>query len=305
MDRCRYLTMGNDIQPVISWCTLTHISCRNLSLMSNQTFNERYSSIMERNGSRLCVGLDTDARNLPESVQGAANPMLEFNRQIIEATSDLCCSYKMNLAFYEHAGERGMEALRGTLEAVPEGIITIGDAKRGDIGNTADRYAGALFEEFGFDAVTVNPYMGTDTLAPFFAYRSGCVFVLALTSNPGSADFQRLDVAGSPLYRRVIDACIQTYGDTGSLGFVVGATHPAELGEIRSHVGFDIPFLIPGLGTQGGDAEATVRANDGGIAFFNVSRGISGAGKGEDFAQKAREAAQAFVEQLREPFPSA
>ena len=269
--------------------------------MGNQTFNERYSSIMERNGSRLCVGLDTDARNLPEAVRGAANPMLEFNRRIIEATSDLCCSYKMNLAFYESSGESGMEALRGTLEAIPEGIITIGDAKRGDIGNTAERYADALFETLRFDAVTVNPYMGMDTLSPFFGREGTCVFVLALTSNPGSADFQRLDVEGKPLYLRVIDKCVETYGESGSLGFVVGATHPGELGSLRSHVGSTIPFLIPGLGTQGGDAEATVRANDGGVAFFNVSRGISAAGKGEDFAEKARQAAQSFVEQLREP----
>lgn len=264
------------------------------------TFSERYESIIERNGTRLCIGLDTDLPSLPESVRGAANPMLEFNKEIIEATSDLCCSYKLNLAFYEAAGEMGMEALRGTMKHIPSGIITIGDAKRGDLGNTAERYARALFDELGFDSVTVNPYMGMDSLAPFFAYTGRCVFVLALTSNPSSADFQRIDVNGRPLFMRVMERCIETYGETGSLGFVVGATHPAELGDVRSYVGHRIPLLIPGLGTQGGDADAAVRANDGGMAFFNVSRGIIAAGKGEDFAEKARQAAEGFVAELRE-----
>jgi orotidine-5'-phosphate decarboxylase len=268
--------------------------------MPTQTFNERYEAILERSGTRLCVGLDTDLNNLPAAVRSASNPILEFNRRIIEATGDLCCSYKMNLAFYESGGEAGMEALRGTLELIPDGVITIGDAKRGDIGNTAERYASALFEELGFDAVTVNPYMGMDTLAPFFSYEGRCVFVLALTSNPGSNDFQRVDAGGAPLYLRVVDRCIETYGSTGSLGFVVGATHPGELASVRAHVGESIPLLIPGLGAQGGDAAANTRANNGGIAFFNVSRGIIAAGKGDDYAERAREAALKFVGDLQE-----
>jgi orotidine-5'-phosphate decarboxylase len=193
-----------------------------------------------------------------------------------------------------------METLEATIEHIPDGVITIGDAKRGDIGNTAQRYADATLGLLGLDAVTVNPYMGMDTLEPFFGYEGRCVFVLALTSNPGSADFQRLDVGGVPLYRRVIDTCMERFGDTGSLGFVVGATHPEELEEIRSRIGSEIPLLIPGIGTQGGDAAATIRANNGGIAFINVSRAIAGAGKGEDFAEKARQAAQRFVEELDE-----
>jgi orotidine-5'-phosphate decarboxylase len=268
--------------------------------MAERTFNERYQRVYERNHTRLCVGLDTDIRNLPESLRGADNPVLEFNRGIIDATRDLCCSYKMNLAFYESSGITGMEALEGTLDHVPEGIITIGDAKRGDIGNTAERYAYAMLEYLPFDAVTVNPYMGMDTLEPFFGYPGRCVFVLALTSNPGSSDFQRLQVDGAPLYMQVIDRCIETYGATGSLGFVVGATHPGELADVRAHVGDGIPLLIPGLGTQGGNAEQTVAANGGGVAFFNVSRAIAGAGRGEDFAERARAAARTFVEQLDE-----
>jgi orotidine-5'-phosphate decarboxylase len=268
--------------------------------MSATTFAERYRSIVERNGTRLCIGLDTDHRQLPEAVRESSNPVLEFNSKIIEATSDLCCAYKPNLAFYESWGERGIDALRGTVERIPEGIIRIGDAKRGDIGNTAERYAVAMLDTFGFDAVTVNPYMGTDTLEPYFGFDGVCVFVLALTSNPGSNEFQRQLIDGRPLYQHVIDACLNRFGSTGKLGFVVGATHPDELATVRAHVGPDIPLLIPGLGTQGGDAERTVRANDGGIAFFNVSRAIAGANRGDDFAEKAREAAQGFVEALAE-----
>lgn len=269
-------------------------------MAQTESFNERYRAIYERSGTRLCIGLDADVRNLPESVMGADDPLLEFNTKIIEATSDLCCAYKPNLAFYESSGEAGIRSLVKTLERIPEEVLTIGDAKRGDLGNTAERYAYALFNQFGFDAATVNPYQGMDALEPFFKYPGKCVFVLALTSNPGSADFQRLMIDGRPLYMHVIDKCIATYGSTGSLGFVVGATHPVELAEIRSHVGGEIPLLIPGLGAQGGDAEANARANNGGVAFFNVSRGVIGVSKGEDFAERAREAATKFVEELQE-----
>jgi len=265
------------------------------------TFNQRYNDIHDRNGSRLCVGLDSDLQKLPESVRAGENPVLDFNRAIVEATKDLCNSYKLNLAFYESLGEVGIEALRGTLEAIPSDVLTIADAKRGDIGNTAERYAYTYLDYFGFDSITANPYMGIDSLKPFFEYDGKCVFVLALTSNPGSADFQRLDVGGSLLYERVIDACMNAYGDTGRLGFVVGATHPDELAAVRARVGRDIPLLIPGIGAQGGDAAAVVRANDGGIALVNVSRGVIRAGSGEDFAARAREAAGEFVRQLNEP----
>lgn len=262
------------------------------------TFNQRYDRIVEANGTRLCVGLDTDEAWIPEHLKSASNPILAFNEAIIDATKDICSSYKMNLAFYESAGQAGIEALRGTLERIPDDVIAIGDAKRGDIGNTADHYAAALFEEWGFDAVTVNPYMGTDTLESYFRYPGRCVFVLALTSNPGSAQFQRLVCDEQPLYMKVIDRCMEAFGNADQLGFVVGATHPDELAEVRKRVGENVPLLIPGIGTQGGDARKTVEANNGGVAFINVSRAISRAGSGEDFTQKAREAALGFVEAL-------
>lgn len=264
------------------------------------TFTERYQAIHERRHTRLCIGLDTDERSLPDAVRHAKNPVLEFNTRIIEATSEFCCAYKPNLAFYESLGAAGVDALQGTLERIPAGTISIGDAKRGDIGNTAERYAGAMFDTFGFDAVTVNPYLGVETLDPFFEREGVCVFVLALTSNPGSRDFQRRVVDGRQLYELVIDMCIERFGSTGKLGFVVGATHPDELAKVRERVGHATPLLIPGIGTQGGDAELTVRANEGGVAFFNVSRAIINASRGDDFAERARDAAQSFVEALSE-----
>lgn len=266
--------------------------------MTQDSFNARYRAALGNNASPLCIGLDLDWRQVPASLGKAANPVLEFNRRIIDATSDLCVAYKPNLAFYEAFGVKGLEALEETLKSIPEGVLTIGDAKRGDIGNTAERYAYTMLDLLGFDAVTVNPYMGLDTMEPYFAYPGRCVFVLALTSNPGSQDFETLVADGKPLYQHVIDRCLERFGDTGRLGFVVGATHPDDLASIRQHVGPEIPLLVPGLGTQGGELEKTVRANNGGVAFYNVSRAIIRAGEGEDFAERAREAAARFAEQL-------
>lgn len=269
------------------------------------SFLDRYAQAFARTGSRLCVGLDTDLALLPSLVREADNPMLAFNQVIVDATADLASAYKPNLAFYEAAGQRGMDALIGTLAAIPEGVIKIADAKRGDIGNTAERYAQAFLEAMPFDAITLNPYMGTDTLKPYFKFEGTCKFVLALTSNPGSQEFQRIESGGKPIYLHVIDRCLDAFGSTGDLGFVVGATHPEELARIREHVGPDIPLLIPGVGAQGGDAAAVMAANNGGAAFINVSRGIIAASKGDDFAQAARTAALKFAEELRDGVPAA
>jgi orotidine-5'-phosphate decarboxylase len=265
-----------------------------------ERFIDRYRKMYERSGTRLCIGLDTDHRKVPATLASSDNPVLEFNTRIIEATKDLCCAYKLNLAFYESYGIKGIEALRGTIDRIPEGVLAVGDAKRGDIGNTAERYAAAMLDTFDFDAVTVNPYMGTDTLEPYFAYDGVCVFVLALTSNPGSNEFQRQRIGDRALYEHVIDRCMERFGSSDKLGFVVGATHPDELASVRARIGNDVPLLIPGLGTQGGDAERTVQANDGGVALFNVSRAIAAASTADDFADMARKSAERFVEMLRE-----
>lgn len=258
------------------------------------SFVNRYRTLRSSSGSSLCIGLDTDVSWIPDHLRSRPNPQAAFNEEIIDATKDLCVAYKMNLAFYESQGRLGLEALERTLEAIPSTILTIGDAKRGDIGNTANHYARALFDVWDFDATTVNPYMGVDTVAPYFEHGSRGIFVLAVTSNPGADRFQRISDDSGTLFERVIDACLERFSDADQLGFVTGATRPEELGDVRRRVGPETPLLIPGIGAQGGDVEATMAANDGGVAFVNVSRGISKASSQEDFAIAARTAAVSF-----------
>lgn len=255
-------------------------------------FYEKLDAITTHHDSLVCVGLDTDPLKMPDHLRRLDEGVLLFNRSIIEATADIVQSYKLNLAFYESLGRDGYDIVRQTLEMIPDDVVTIGDAKRGDIGNTALMYARALFDDFGFDAATVAPYMGRDSVEPFLRYEDRGVFLLALTSNKGSQDFQYLEIDGDPLYKHVIRTA-QEWNDANNLGFVVGATHPSELEEIRGMAG-DLPLLIPGLGAQGGDVEKSVRAGttaQGARGVFNSSRGIIYAGGGEDFADAARGAA--------------
>jgi orotidine-5'-phosphate decarboxylase len=259
------------------------------------TFTQKLDAISRKNNSLVCVGLDTDPAKIPACLASEANPVLAFNRAIIDATAGLVQSYKLNLAFYEALGAKAYETVAATLEAIPRDVVTIGDGKRGDIGNTSGMYASALFDAYGFDAVTVAPYMGSDSVSPFLAYAEKGVFILALTSNSGSRDFQYLEVGGEPLYMHVVRRILD-WNTAGNCGLVVGATHPSELARIRATVG-DLPILIPGLGAQGGEMEQSVRSGvdaRGMRAVFNSSRAILYAGKGEDYAQKAREAAIAF-----------
>ncbi|MBA4312318.1 MAG: orotidine-5'-phosphate decarboxylase [Chlorobiaceae bacterium] len=255
-------------------------------------FLEKLKLIQNENNSLLCIGLDTDVLKIPPSLQNSNNPQLEFNKRIIEVTSDFVCAYKLNLAFYESAGERGYETIHKTLECIPKEIITIADGKRGDIGNTAEQYAKIIFDDWKFDAATVNPYMGKDSVEPFIKNKNNCAFILALTSNPGSHDFQYLEVSGRPLYEHVV-AKATSWNVKKNIGLVAGATHPEELKRIRAMVP-EMPLLIPGIGTQKGDMEATVRNGcdkNGLLALINVSRGIIFASGGNDFAARARESA--------------
>ncbi|MFN8359044.1 MAG: orotidine-5'-phosphate decarboxylase [Candidatus Kapaibacterium sp.] len=247
---------------------------------------EKLTAIQQLHRSRLCVGLDSDVTKIPHHLRESDKGLLRFNLGILEATAHYTCAYKFNFAFYEQYGKRGMKALRKSLEAVPQGIITIADAKRGDIGNTSTAYAKAIFEEMNFDAITVSPYMGRDSVEPFLQYDGKLVFVLALTSNPGSTDFQRLVSDGKPLYRHVVEKCLR-WEAKSALGFVVGATHPKEVGEIRQYAPESV-FLIPGVGSQGGETAATMQANGQGPAMVNVSRGIIYASTGLDYVEKAR-----------------
>lgn len=251
-------------------------------------FNTRLQKTIEERDSLVCVGLDVNLKKLPDHLKEADDAVLQFNQAIIEATSDLVVAYKPNLAFYEALGVRGWEILRQTLELIPEGIIKVGDAKRGDIGTTAQKYAESLFN-LGFDVVTVNPYLGLDSVAPFIEDERKGVFILCLTSNPSSRDFQYLISSGRPLYQWVAKKVVE-WNEKENCGLVVGATHPDELEKIRS-IAPDLPFLIPGIGAQGGDLEASVLAGtdqNGGLAVINSSRGIIYASSELNFAEAAR-----------------
>ena len=251
--------------------------------------------------SYLCVGLDTDPRRIPQHLRHEPDPVFAFNKAIIDATHDLCVAYKPNVAFYEAQGPRGWESLQRTLEYIPDELFTIADAKRGDIGNTSRLYAQAFFETLDFDAVTVAPYMGRESVAPFLEFKDKWVILLALTSNAGSRDFQFKVIAedGMPLYERVLRTA-QTWGTPDNLMFVVGATHPDQFKLIR-RIAPESFLLVPGVGAQGGDLAGITRHGataDCGL-LVNSSRGIIYASEGEDFAAAARTAARRVVDTMR------
>ncbi len=277
-------------------------------------FWSKYSRIMQQKNMPLCVGLDTAVEMLPTMLKERAttdaaitDALLEFNRAIIEATHDVTAAYKLNLAFYEQYGAAGWLAFEKTLAYVPDDCLIIADAKRGDIGNTSKAYAKAFFERYACDALTVAPYMGKDSVLPFLEYTDNMTFVLALTSNAGSADFQRLhasDFSGESskeksaqeLYKHVIQSSLSWLPEPSArnCGFVVGATHPAELAAIRTMIPNEM-LLIPGIGAQGGDLASTLRANNGAPCLINSSRAIIYASAGKDFAEAARKAAENFL----------
>jgi orotidine-5'-phosphate decarboxylase len=256
------------------------------------TFQEKLTAASRKNNSLLCVGLDPDPALMP------LEDVLEFNRAIIEATADLVCCYKPNLAFYEALGIPGLEALQRTLEHIPGDIPVIGDAKRGDIGSTAKAYAKAMFEQWGFDATTANPYGGADAVEPFLEYEDRGILLWCRSSNPDAADFQDLSVAdGSerrPFYEKVALKA-REWNSRDNIGLVVGATYPEQLQKVR-HLCPDMVILAPGVGPQGGDLENTVKYGMNASAeglIINSSRGIIFASQNkDDFASEARRAAQ-------------
>ncbi|MGB2856599.1 MAG: orotidine-5'-phosphate decarboxylase, partial [Dehalococcoidia bacterium] len=221
-------------------------------------FVEKLLTASRSNQSLLCIGLDPDPELMPEI------DVFQFNKEIIDATSDLVCAYKPNLAFYEALGIEGLKAMGKTIAYIPDGIPVIGDAKRGDIASSSKAYARALFDTFGFDAVTVNPYMGYDSIVPFIDYADKGVFILCKTSNPGASDFQELlslepasGNSASPLFEIVALKAVE-WNTRGNIGLVVGATYPRQLRRIRELCP-ELPLLIPGIGSQGGDIAATVK----------------------------------------------
>lgn len=244
-----------------------------------------------KEGKFICIGLDTDITKIPAFLKKEKDPVLCFNRQIIENTYKHAAAYKINFAFYEDSGSEGYNKLKETLELIPDDILTIGDAKRGDIGNTSSKYAASIFEYFQFDASTLAPYMGYDSLAPFLEYKNKLNFILALTSNPGSSDFQKLILSkGEMLYQRVINK-VNSWNKNRNCGIVFGATHSTELMKNMDIIS-DLPVLVPGVGAQGGDLNEIIkifkdRSRDN--YLINISRGIIYKDNSEHFYKSAAE----------------
>jgi orotidine-5'-phosphate decarboxylase len=258
------------------------------------TFLQKLRSAQERNQSFLCIGLDPD----PARLQG--RPVPAFLQAIIEATSDLVCAYKPNLAFFEALGTGGMQTLLESLAMVPEGIPVIGDAKRGDIGNTAEFYARALFEQMDFDAVTVTPWGGEESVRPFADYVDRGVLVWCRGSNPSSADLQEQTLADGRRVFELVAELAQGWNRNGNIGLVAGATYPDDIAVVR-RLAPQMPLLVPGVGAQAGDLEAAVRAAidvEGGGIIINSSRQVLYASPGDDFAQAARRAAHDLRSQI-------
>ena len=252
--------------------------------------------------SMLCVGLDPDVAKLPSGIEKSPRGVLEFCRAIVDATSDLVCAFKPQIAYFAAIGaERELEELCGHIRTNHPEVVLILDAKRGDIGDTAALYSREAFERYGADAVTVNPYLGTDSLEPFFAHTGRGTIVLCRTSNAGSGEFQNIDVDGAPLYEHVATTAANTWAARGEVALVVGATYPAELARVRAIVG-DMPLLVPGIGAQGGDVKAVVRAgcdSSGYGLIINSSRAVLYASSGNDYADRARAVASATRDAIR------
>ena len=259
------------------------------------TFTQMLAAAWQKNDSLLCVGLDPDPAKFPAHLKGRDDAIFAFCAAIVDATADLVCAFKPQIAYFAaRRAEDQLEALIAHIHARHPGIPVILDAKRGDIGSTAERYAVEAFARFQADAVTVNPYMGRDSLDPWLAWPDKGVILLCRTSNPGGSDLQFLDVGGEKLYERVARLAANEWNTSGQIGLVVGATFPAEIARVRAIVG-DMPLLVPGIGAQGGDIAATVEAgrtaNATGL-MINSSRAILYAGKDEDFAAAARKVAE-------------
>ena len=248
----------------------------------------------------LCVGLDTDITKIPAHLQSHSDAVFEFNKQIIAATKDLCVAYKINTAFYEAEGVKGWESLEKTANYIPHTHFRIADAKRGDIGNTSHQYAKAFFETISFDAITVAPYMGSDSIKPFLDYENKWTIVLGLTSNEGSKDFQQQRINENFLYEEVIKKTSE-WGTPENLMYVVGATKAEDLSGIREIIP-DHFLLIPGVGFQGGNLAEVSKSGlnkDCGL-LVNVSRAIIYAGKKENFAEEARAIALEYQTEMKE-----
>ncbi|MFQ5822695.1 MAG: orotidine-5'-phosphate decarboxylase [bacterium] len=260
-------------------------------------FLERFLHITKKQNSLLCVGLDPDIHRIPKIVTFDPEPLFKFCAEIITSTKHAAAAFKLNFAFFEAEGSKGWSVLEKLVELIPTTTLKIADAKRGDIGSSSEMYAAAILERLGFDAVTVNPYLGRDSIEPFLHWPEKGAFILCLTSNPGSKDFQYFSDGSKTLFTKVLEQA-KIWNNRQNCGLVVGATHPKELQTLRE-VAPNLPFLIPGLGVQGGDLKAAVMHGTdefGQMALFNTSRSIIYKSCGSDFA----EAAQREAELLRD-----
>jgi orotidine-5'-phosphate decarboxylase len=265
-------------------------------------FHSKLRTAWETSQSMLCVGLDPDPRRVPAMFQGGGDAVFDFCKAIVDATADVVCAFKPQFAYFAaQRAEPQLERLCTYIHDTYPQVVVVLDAKRGDIGPTAEQYAKEVFDRYGADAATVNPYLGTDSLEPYLRYADRGVLVLCRTSNTGGGDFQGLDVGGEPLFTRVARRAADEWSALGECGLVVGATYPHELGTVRSIIG-DMPVLVPGVGAQGGDVAATVAhgaTSDGFGLLISSSRAVLYASSGTDFAAAARREAIATRDAIR------
>lgn len=264
-------------------------------------YMEAIQARWKQNDTLLCVGLDPNLTKIPEHLQTGPEPIFEFSKAIIDATADLVCAYKPQIAYFaRYSAEKELEKIIDYIHTNYPGIPVILDAKRGDIGTTAEMYAREAFDRYKADAVTVNPYMGGDTLKPYLERKDKGTIILCRTSNPGSRDLQDLEIDGTKLYQKVAQKAAHEWNEHGNIMLVVGATYPSELAEIRKLTN-KMPFLVPGIGAQGGNVQKAVengQTPQGAGMVINSSRGIIYAGDGENFANLAREAAKTLKNEI-------
>lgn len=268
-------------------------------ILTCMNFLERLLETTKNQNSLLCVGLDPDIKRLPYSIRTHPDPLFKFCFEIIDSTKHVAAAFKLNFAFFEAEGSKGWAALEKLVEIIPPTILTISDAKRGDIGSSSEKYAEAILQRLNFDAVTVNAYMGKDSVVPFLQWPEKGAFVLCLTSNPGSHDFQHLQINARPLYKKVINEVLK-WNVRQNCGLVVGATHPDDLENIRN-IAPKVPFLIPGIGVQGGNLEEAIKHGTdvlGELALINAGRSIIYKSQRSDFAEAARQEAESLNEQI-------
>ncbi len=273
-------------------------------------FLDQLRQAERQNGSMLCVGLDPEPTKFPTAMRGDVSKIFDFCAAIVDATADLVSAFKPQIAYFAaHRAEDQLERLVAHMRRSAPGVPIILDAKRGDIGSTAEQYAKEAFERYGADAVTLSPFMGFDTIAPYLKYHNKGAFLLCRTSNPGGDDFQNQRLAGVPgeprLYEHIAQLAQGAWNLNGQLGLVVGATYPAEIARVRA-LAPSLPLLIPGVGAQGGDAQATVQAGwrEAGPIIVNSSRAVLYAGAGADFAQAARQVALTTRDMLQAAKPT-